>query len=667
MNKTKRSVNKYKNQQIASYWNFKFKDAMVAKAPYTKKWQDYIDAYNGNYFNNTSLPEYKSNMVSNYVFSVIETIRPIMLDNNPKFQAMPRQPEGLQFSNDLHEALMYEWDREDMMAKLCRELLITLIIGTGIFFIFWDRQEKKIKCIPVSAFNIFPDPLATNVDDAEYIIYANYFNVELLKRNFPQCSEDLSGGTINYSELVNNNDKNSRVSNQVFILEIHTKDLERKEYTDEEPLKKGRVLTIAPELGLVLEEKENPYQDGKLPFELIKDYDVSGKFWGEGEVVQLLSPQKYINEFNNTVIDSAKTTANSPWIIDKNSGIGHGKITSRPGLILRKNPGTEVRREQPPNMPNYVINAIETWKGDIEQISGIFNTVKGGSETGVYTAQGILALQEAGQARIRLKVKLLELSLGRIAQKWFSRMRQFWTDNQWITITQADGSYDMKMFTSESLKYDYDIKITAGSTMPSNKSAMLDLMVRLAQTPMPDGQPLVDREAVTQYLPDEVRITLLQRMGEGQQQIEMQVQQLMEGLQQLQQGLEQFMQEDEQEDKQVLDVIDEITKAVENLEQQIVQLTDKHVKLEQEKVQEEKINKAKTEAYNNGYTDSEKLYSSSTTSGEGLGEDVFSKGDVEGGLEEGLPDDVLQGIEEMSDDELALLIESNPELLEIFE
>ena len=77
-----------------------------------------MDAYKGDYFKNKNMPEYKSNVVSNYIFSTIETIRPIMLDNDPVFQSTPRQPEGMEFSNDCNEALMYEWDREQMRTKL---------------------------------------------------------------------------------------------------------------------------------------------------------------------------------------------------------------------------------------------------------------------------------------------------------------------------------------------------------------------------------------------------------------------------------------------------------------------------------------------------------------------------------------------------------------------
>jgi hypothetical protein len=54
---------RYKEQQLASIWNYKFKDVMITKAPYTKRWLTYIDAYFGDYFKNENLPDYKSNML----------------------------------------------------------------------------------------------------------------------------------------------------------------------------------------------------------------------------------------------------------------------------------------------------------------------------------------------------------------------------------------------------------------------------------------------------------------------------------------------------------------------------------------------------------------------------------------------------------------------------
>mgnify|MGYP003455285396 CR=1 FL=1 len=671
--------------RLVSHWAQKFKESMVAKAPYTKKWNTFFDAYNGDYFKNSKLPDYKSNLVSNYIFSICETIRPIMLDNDPKFQAMPRHPDGMAYSNDLNETLLYEWDRELMTTKLYRELINCLVTGNYIFFLPWDSQAKEVKAIAVNPFNLFPDPLATTMEDAEYMIYASYHNVNRLKRAFPNKAEVLVGGNINYGELVHDNNKNANTDNQVLVLEVWSRDheaLEEDKKDGKTYLKypKGRVTTVCPDLGIVLSDKGNPYKDGGFPFVQGKDYDVPGKFWGEGEVSQLLSPQKYMNELNNSILDNAKATANMPWIVDKNAGIPNGGITSRPGLIIRKNQGSEVRREQPPSMPAYVVNAVETYKADMEQISGIFDSLKGNSATGVYTAQGILALQEAGQARIRLKVKLMEETLGRVGQLWLSRMNQFWKEDRWMRMARIDGTYDFKKFKSDLLQQAYDIKILAGSTMPVNKGAMLDFMIRLAQTQMPDGQALVDREAVAQYLPNEVKSALLQRtqgvglqvekqfqemeqaMQEMQEQNGAQMQEMGTGIEELGQQLQQFAQEFKGNDDQTMKVIEEIAGTLEKMGKDVLQTQQENDKIREEKEKNEKENKLKNDSYNSGYKDAESLLAEEA----GEGEEVVALGEEDdAGL--GLPEDILAGIESLSDDELELLLASNPELAELLQ
>lgn len=654
---------------MMSEWSVKFKKAMLNKQNYTKRWKIYKEAYNGDYFKNQNVPDYKSDMVSNYVFSIIETIRPIMVDNDPKFQALPRQPEGMAFSEDLQEAFNYEWDRENVNIKLYSELINFLTIGNMVSHVPWDSKIKQIKVEFTDPFKIFPDPLATNVDNAEYIIYATYVSENELKKTFPEKAHELTGSHVNYEELIGNDINGVDVTNQILVLEVWCRDYEYIEI-EEEGIKNrvrkypnGRVITFCPEINVLLSDKKNPYNDGHFPFDLIKNYDIPGKFWGEGDVQQLLSPQKSINDLNNAIIDNAKATANMPWIIDKNSGIPKNGIKARPGLVIRKNPGTEVRRDQAPSMPPYVANTVEFLKNDMEFISGIHNTLRGENSTGVYTAQGIIALQEAGQIRVRLKVKGLEEGLGRMANMVKSRMKQFWKEDRFIPIVRFDGQYDVKKFMSSKLEYDYDIKVTAGSTMPVNRGAMLDLMVRLAQTPMPDGQMLVDREAVAQYLPQEVKAAMLRRMGNKQMIVEEQLQQLTQAIQQMGQQLQQVASDSAKNDEEIFKMIEGVTQAIDKLKQKTLQLEEKHDTIVKEKAELERTSKIKSEAYNAGYFDAEEVYTAQQEEAD-KAEGVAGE---EGSMmkSEELPDDLLNGIEQLSDDQLKVLLLKNPKLADL--
>lgn len=562
-----------KERKLVEWVYSKFKQAYVAKAPLMDKWKEYMSAYKGTYFQNKNLPDYKSNEISNHVFSTIETIRPIMTDNNPKFLAVPSTPAGMEFSADVQTALDYEWDREKMPLKLPAQLIPMLVYGNAVWFVQWDGKDGEygnISIKPVDPFNIFPDPLAESIDNSEFLVYATYRNANQIKQQFPEKASAIEGSRITMSELVAERDNNdTQDANQVLILEMWCRDWvtmdESVEGKKQLKYPKGRVITCLPELGILLSDKKNPYKDGKFPFVLMKNYDIPFEFWGVGEVEQIMSPQHYVNELTNQIIDNAKNTANMQWIIDKNSGIGQGKLTNRPGLVIRKTPGSEVRRDTPPAMPNYVREQIEVLKKDIQDISGVFDSLKGEQQGSITAASAILALQEASQARIRLKIKLMEASLSELAQIVYSRMQQFWKLDRWVRITDVEGNPSFREIGAQVLSNDYDLKVMAGSTMPVNRNAMLDLMIRLAQTNGEDGLPLVDRKAVLEFLPTGDKKAITDRFAE------LQAQQQQAQQQQLQQEQQMQMQQAQQQ-KGELD--QSVTEQVMNMLQQVIQASD---------------------------------------------------------------------------------------------
>ena len=688
------NVKKYepsdKEKKLVEWVNSKFKQAYVAKAPLMQKWQTYMDAYNGTMFNKESKPDYKSDEISNIVFSTVEAIRPVMTDNDPKFIAMPRTPQGAEFSHDVQMALDFEWERERMSTKLPAQLIPMLVYGTAIWFCQWDGHEGEygeIKLKAVDPFNVFPDPLAEDVDTCEYLVYATYKNANQLKQIFKDKASAIEGSRITMSELVANRDESdAKEENQVLVLEMWCRDWttmdELEDGTKALRYPKGRVITCLPDLGIVLSDKQNPYKDGKFPFVLMKNYDVPFKFWGNGEVEQILSPQKYINDLTNQIIDNAKSTANMQWIIDKNSGIGQGKLTNRPGLVIRKNPGTEVRRDTPPAMPSYVREQIEVLKTDIQDISGVFDALKGERQSGITAGSAIMALQEASQARIRLKIKLMEQSLTHLANMVYSRMQQFWKLDRWVRITDVEGNPSFQQIGVQVLQNDFDMKVVAGSTMPVNRNAMLDLMIRLAQTNAEDGLPMVDRKAILEYLPTSDRKSILDRFEKQRQEQELKAQQ--EQQMQQQQMQQQQGELDANVASQVTNSLQEVINALNITGQQVEELmADKEAREKKEyegKIEEKGYKKgvqeAKKEMLNN---DSESINnsnvdnSSSNMSGNvSNGEEIQQLPQEEEMVNklqaQQIPIDVLEELIALSQEEpskFAELIQTYPELQEM--
>jgi methyl-accepting chemotaxis protein len=166
-----------------------------------------------------------------------------------------------------------------------------------------------------------------------------------------------------------------------------------------------------------------------------------------------------------------------------------------------------------------------------------------------------------------------------------------------------------------------------------------------------------------------VKSALLQRTQEKSLEIEKELEQMkasMEelgtGLQEIGQQLQQVVQETKSNDDETMQVIDELAGAIEKIGGDILQTQQENDKIRQEKEAEEQQNNLRSESYNSGYKDAEQLLNETqgeTSITEGLGE--------ESDANLGLPPDLLDGIEDMSDDELAVLLESNPELAELLE
>lgn len=642
---------------------------MIAKEPYTSRWLNYLNAWDNSLYDDISSPSYKTNHVSNFIYSTIESMRPILFDQDPRFEAIPVTAEGMQYSNDITTVLDWEWHRTNMQELLLANSIYTFTVGTSIVMLKYEYNKNpksevdgEVCPVKVSPFNVFPDPLATSVEDAEYIIYADYMHMNKLKQKFPDKAEYITGGDITFSELVNDRDENARLDNQVLVLEVWCRDYAFEEDEEDKTKKKmkyphGRVLTIAPELDLILEDKKNPYHTGRFPFFLFKDIDVPFQFWGEGEVKWLLSPQKQANDLYNQIIDNAKHTANMQWIIDKNAGIPKGELTNRPGLIVRKNPGSEVRRDSPPSMPMYVQQMIETLKGDIEVISGVHDVTRGQTPSGIQSAAAIVALQEAAQIRVRLKVTLHENTLGVLGTEWLERIRQFWKFNRVVpqkvdestllptmqlngaemqpihaeknmmekmNLTGAQPTYKMlEILPREQLQHEFCVKIIGSSIMQQSRASMLDQMIRLMQTPAEDGMPCIPREAVLDYLPNVNKKLIMQYFDKlKQEQMQMQQQQ---------------------------QVNNEAISQIQQLGEQMQQLGQVVTQLQQKKEQDEKTeyeSKLREEGYKQGMTETDAMQTQLDKTGQ-------------------LPPELLQELAEMTDEELSQILAEHPEIADL--
>ena len=501
-----------------------YKNASDAKANNVTQWKKNYQAYTGELFERGSTNKKLGNAIPNHVFATVETIKPIMVTNPPKNVVLPTKEDGFLKAMIIQDALDYEWDRTNLIGKVTDALTNGLICGTMVIGLFWDGKANKglgnIKPVVISPFNFFIDPMAEYIDEAQYVMYATYKSLGELCKYYPDKAEELSGQASNDIDenLAFGKDK-TNAKNQILYIECYMRDYTRIEEEEEEDGKKykvkkpkypnGRRVIIAGDV--LLSDGENPYNDGKFPFVSWNCYKLPGRFWGMSEVEELITIQTEMCNLYNSLIDNAKLNGN-PWVIkDKNAGVETKSLTNTPGLVITKNPGSEVKRDAPPPMPAYIQQVIQDLKYDVQVVSGVFDAMRGERPMSVTSGVAIQALQDSSQGRVRLKIQALERMLAELGGMWLHRMQQFWELPRTVRI--MGGAYEPNSMpvmvdgqpvrftevSKDEIDGDFDVMIKTGSTMPVNKSARLETIMRLAQTPAEDGLPMIDRRTVIEY------------------------------------------------------------------------------------------------------------------------------------------------------------------------
>ncbi len=318
----------------------------------------------------------------------------------------------------------------------------------------------------------------------------------------------------------------------------------------------GRKIVIAS--GMVLYDGENPYDDKKFPYVGLSNYILPREFWGISEIEQLKGPNKIYNKVISFTLDVLTLMGNPIWVVDTSSGVDADNLFNRPGLVVEKEPGTEVRREAGVELQPYVLPLLDRVKQLFDGISGARDITKPVDDNGVTAASAITAIQEAAQTRLRLKSRHLDAFLQQLGQMYSERVMQFYTAPRIFRLTGDDGGFKYFRFhvetmldpdgnevmgqdgkprkkgimrdfqqnqesgkISESLNAteyeihgEFDVRVSTGSSLPFAKSETANKAIKLYTLAPPPGGGVIDDEELLKSLDYPNWEAVLQRVKE---------------------------------------------------------------------------------------------------------------------------------------------------------
>jgi hypothetical protein len=498
-------------EPLAAAINELFLDAKRRADRFRVNHAGYWRMYNGDHWP-TAMPRWKANLVTNFCFSTVETIKPLLTDNRPEIAVVGRNGT----EDDVRKAkiggacLDYQWDLSDMDLKLPLIDLHALVTGTAFTWTEWDGWSGggigNLRVTIPDPSRVHPDPMATDTTDGRYYIVEDLAALSLLATTYergnlvmpdvgddeiekvleeqmglggisvlgdPGKIADMGADATYVRKILQDQSKKWGVAR---VLKCWMRD-DRTFFSERLGLHlpkypNGRLITVAN--GIVL--RDVPYWGSRCPLVRYVNYDLPGRFWGTGEIKNIQSLNREYNKRVSQIIDIANKTAAPQRLVDDAIDASDDAFTQEPGLIFRIKgaDGRPLRSYidelQPPSIPLYVLKMPEITRRDIEIVSGVPDVAQGRAPSRIEAGKAIEALQTEMKRRIGQKARNIETGCRHQGEVFLSGIIAFWNTPRVVRLTEEviEGTFGGENGLLKD--FQYDVKVKAGSGLPVDKS-----------------------------------------------------------------------------------------------------------------------------------------------------------------------------------------------------
>ena len=411
-----------------------------------RSWRDY---YLGDHWSHVAnVDDQASKPEINYIKPNVMQLLAMLQLKHPSILVNPTKPVNMPAAELLSIALKTVYENKDVAEDVKRATLDMLIYGRGYQGIYWDAQDDggkgNIGSYTVSPFNMFVDPLAHTLDEAEYC------HVRHLRSPFYIMTK--------YGVEIQTDAKDEFTNAEgVEVIESW--------YNPDVTIPNGRHIIWAasdPKKPFVDEELTYPFQ--RIP---IVDYVVDDTSTGERKsmVGDLWGVQKAFMKTLGYLLDNLMLTQNNQYITKDQNMPSH--LSNAPGLVIKSDFEIAALQTQPLS-PSWQ-NTVGMLQSLMPDISGVRQVNYGATSGGVTAASAIVALQEAGKTIKEIKADGIQRAVGLWGLMAVELMRWYTTD-QWTEIagaqpdpTQMDSVFDVSIGYSEALPADKEMRLNLGN------------------------------------------------------------------------------------------------------------------------------------------------------------------------------------------------------------
>ena len=421
-------------------------------------------------------------------------------------------------SEVMQQAASFYINKGRLLREISKWELEACTLGTSFIKTTWDYVERGGKVVfdgirfehrPIYAIFVDPKAYSTNatVDDLEYIIDQQYMSIDDLfsDERFVNRSEVMrSKGSTKRASMRDDTAFEQAIDTTLDIGNqgIETRDAEsdqilvekywgrvprgilygrnKEGYQSDRDLKDFVEAFVILAEGVVVWAQENPYPNGRKPYDLIRCYPAPDMFYGIG-IPELIEPlQRALNAVTNMRIDNVSLEINKMWLYKKNM-VNEKHLISRPGgfIPVRGNIAESLMPVPVKDMTSAAYREHGIYDNAIQKTSGVSDIFFGHSsgETSISATEATF-MTEMGAGMME------EIVAGQVQDGYIPLMEKVRDYIQAFNTEPLTVSVDGQFMTigTDQLSGDFALVPTIGEQMFTKTAEMQKSMMLLETT-----------------------------------------------------------------------------------------------------------------------------------------------------------------------------------------
>ncbi len=432
---------------------------------------------------------------ANKILPAVQNRQARLCKQAPKFEVRPEDNsnEAKEAARLGREVLLQLWDDCSVNLKRLMLTMWTQQCGHAYFHVGFDDElgapltdpetgdfmgyEGKVTVDVVSAFELFPDPLATTLEECQKIVRAKVRKLDYFRTRYPEKGhlvkqEGAWLQSIQYEQRINGLTSNSGIASgggspqQMENAAIELAYYEKR--SRKHP--SGRLIVAAN--GVILQD--GPLPVGEIPLAKFDDVMVAGKYYSEAVITHARPLQ---DQYNRTLTRRAQWTNNllagkylaarghalAPESLDDSSG----EVVEYDQLPNGAAPPTAI---DVPVIPSYAYTETDQLDKEIDRIFGLSDVSKGELPSSSIPAVGMQLLLEQDETRIGIEVEQHEHAYAQVGQLMLLyAAKNFKTDRNLIERNE-NSEMIIRKFSGKDLPQRPDVRVVRGSTVPTSSA-----------------------------------------------------------------------------------------------------------------------------------------------------------------------------------------------------